>query len=284
MDSITFKVASKVYRKNVSRLEVARYYLKTEMSNIITPSGSGMSHDINQSIESLSDVQVWRLLEAMSYTYRMNGLFHLITNRAFDWVEVELPISVIALNGMTPAVNKVVYSKQINCDVTKFCDYLKRYFLAHPEGGNDPEGLGELRPRGGDITHSKLMTIERQGKVTITDGMHRLLEYAQSGTQFVRVYAGVRNGKAAKHMVGDSTFLTMRHLYAKYRADEQREQILDVTAMLAKSSTDGRKAVKTYWVEHVQTKKKKGAGLNLLNKINSKDSEKSNNNSELNPL
>lgn len=280
MNSITLQVATKVYNREVSRLEVARYYLKTEMPNIITVSSSSTSSDIDHSIDTLREDQIWRLLEAMSYTYRMNGLFHLITNRAFDWVEVELPTSVIALNGMTPAVNKVVYSKQINCDVTKFCAYLKRYFQAHPKGGDDPEGLGELRPRGGDIANSKLMTIERQGKVTITDGMHRLIEYAQSGTQSVRAYAGVRNGKVAKHMAGDSTFLTLRHLYGKYRTDEQRKQILDVTTMLARSSTDGRRAVKTYWIDHVQTKKKKDIGRNIMKKLNRKDTREPNKNSK----
>lgn len=263
MSSPTLQSAQKVLREKVSRDEVARYYLKSELPNIVKTSGD----DINKSIDLLDDKQLWRLLEALSYTYRMNGMFHLLTNDAYSWAEVELPMSAIALSGMTPATNKVVYSDQVNRDVTKFVAYLKQYFKEHPHSDDDPEGLGELRPTGGSIENSTLITIESRGKITIVDGSHRLLEMAQAGKQSVTVYAGLRGSKASKHMAGDSTFLTLRRLYDRYSTPEQREEILDVAAMLARSSTDGRRAVREYWIEHARNKKHKDAGKSIIERI-----------------
>jgi hypothetical protein len=105
----------------VSRTEIARYYLASEIDNAVNGNNLQVRPD-------LSEKDLWRLLEAFSHTYRANGVFHFLTDQGFDWYQTNIPVERIAMTGMSPSLNKLIQSDRINRDPIKLRDYLHSYF------------------------------------------------------------------------------------------------------------------------------------------------------------
>lgn len=246
-----------------SRLDVARAYLRAELPNVIKGT------DAAESIEGLSEKNTWRLLEALSYSYRLNGVFHSISDTSLDWRHVELPIGAISLTGTKPHINDIVYSDEIMNDPRRFADYLTDYFDEYPDTAEDPLDLNEFRLRGTDIdpSVSTLLTLESEDRVDILDGTHRLIAMAMLGRTSVRAFAGVNNGETRSTMIGDSTFLTMRLQYESAETDEEREAIVVTTVRMCQLSTDGWSAVKEYWIEHPRNDEIKRVGRQILRRL-----------------
>jgi len=238
-----------VYGENVPRLEVARAYLKVELGNIFGTNIQSDNGSIDNSLEELNDSQVTRLLEAVSYTYRMNGTFHKVTDESLDWMDVELPIDAIQLTKVEPHISEIIYSSGIKRNPLAFAALLGDYFADHPDIDDDPRRLNQFRPKP-LIQDTRLITSELNDEIEIFDGNHRLVSAALLGAESVRAYAGIPNGKESISMKGDSVFLTLRLQYEKAVSPEEREYIIETCILLAKSSTDGYRAIQEYWVNH----------------------------------
>ena len=246
-----------------SRLDVAQSYLRAELPNI----AKGI--DVDASIDALSVKETWRMLEALSKSYRMNGVFRSITDTSVDWRHVELPIGAISLTGIKPHINDIVYSDEIMNDPRRFADYLHDYFDQYPDANEDPLVLNEFRPRGSEIdpSISTLLTIEREDQMDILDGTHRLIAMAMLGRTSICAFAGIKSNEGRGYMIGDSTFLTMRLQYEAAETDEEREAIVMTTVLLCKASTDGWSAVKEYWIEHPRDDEIKRVGRQILRRL-----------------
>lgn len=265
MSSVTLDAATRVIREKVQPIEVARYYLKTEFPNIIKTTNQQTLQDIGSSVDALDDKELWRLLEALSYTYRANSIYRFLTDQAYDWAEAELPIEQIKLTGMSESFNTLVYSNDIDRNPFKLVTFLQKYYSDNQTGGRDPLGLDELQPSNKQVDPPLLITTESEGGISIADGMHRLIEYAHQGVRTARVYAGIRNGRPHRYAVGDSTFLTLRNLYESLDGDAAAQaKVIEVTALLADFSITGKGSVQTYWVDHVLGQKRKEAGQRVL--------------------
>ena len=267
--SLTKFHSHEVFAENVSNIDVARAYLNAELPNILGENITSSDGTMKESLTNLSNKKVMRLLEGLSYAYRMNGVFHTVTDEANDWLDVELPIDAITLTGIKPHINDIVYSARIGNRPLVFAEYLSDYFGEHPETCDDPQNLNEFRPRTTveEMRHTRLLTAERSGAIEIVDGAHRLLSTAILGAVSIRAFAAVPNGKESISMKGDSTFLTMRLQYEEARTDEERECILSASLLLARSSTDGAGAIQSYWIDHPRGEEIKTAGRNLIARL-----------------
>lgn len=265
--SLTLGEATRVNGRPADRLHLARYYLESEFPNVVGSQDPAVVKAIEGSIRALDEQRTWRLLEALAQTYRANDMLALITGRSVDWYDLELPISAITLTGMKPHIDALVLSKAINRDPFKFAQYLNNYFEQHPGLDDDPGDLNEFRRQDDHLRHPILFTREHRGKIGMLDGSHRLVALARTGAQTVRVYAAVPNGRPERRMTGDAAFLMLRLLYKRYPRDEDRQKILDVTVMLAKLSTDGKRSIQSYWIDHVRTPTVRKAGAELLRRL-----------------
>lgn len=274
--SLTLTRATKIFSPLVSHLDVARSYLKVELTQALQLYDSALIAIANASIDALAEEQVWRLLEALSYTYRMNGVFHSVTNGGLSWTEIELPIDTITLTGTKPHINDIVYSESINRQPRAFAQYLRSYFEAHSNPHDDPHDLNEFRPRTNEaiLMSSPIMTVERKGRIDMLNGTHRLIAGALHGDETVRAYGGIPNGKPLLSMAGDSVFLTLRLLYEKTEPIKQRAHIIETTTLLALASTDGAQAIRTYWTTHPRSQSIQSAGEEILKRIQPDDSLK----------
>lgn len=108
----------------VERFDVAKYYLNVELRNVVTGDFALRS--------DLTEHQLWRILEALSFTFRTNGVFHIISDRSFDWFSGEIAAKDIVLGGMSLPVTELIYSDQIKQDPIKLRDFLTGYFKDHP--------------------------------------------------------------------------------------------------------------------------------------------------------
>jgi hypothetical protein len=270
--SVTLSAATRVIRKDVDRLELARYYLICEFPNIIAHDNEAVRAAVEASVEALQPKSAWRLLEALSQVYRLNSVFSFISSTVVEWYELELPVSAITLTGLRPDIDEVTHSKAINRDPLKFAEWLNRYFDQHPKWEDDPKDLNEFRRNGGRVHHPVLMTRESRGKIAILDGTHRLMTLARAGNESARVYAAVKTTGKPKFRVGDSSFETLERLFRRYQGPADRAKIEDVTVMLAKISTDGKAAVQSYWIDHPRTESVKAAGKRILRRLGGKSS------------
>lgn len=267
--SLTRSNALKIYADGVHYRDVARAYLETEIPNILGNSVSSEHGTLNESLSLLSDKQVDRLLEALSYSYRMNGVFHAVTDKGNEWLDVELPIEALFLTGTKPHINEIVYSEQIRNRPVAFAEYLIDYFNKYPNGSEDPLGLNEFRPKTslGQILSTNVLASERNGHIEMIDGMHRLIAAAILGATSIRAYVAVPNGSEPLTMKGDSTFLTLRQLYERASSDEGRNHIFQTCLMLAKASTDGAEAIQVYWIDHSKNTMVQETGARLLSAL-----------------
>lgn len=260
--------ATETYDADVDRLQIARYYLESELPNILHDEGVEAHTLINNSVQRLSDKQTWRLLEALSYTYRINNVFALVSNAGYDWQEVELPLDAITLTGTRPHIDKIVYSEEIQQNPEKFARYLQAYFSEHVQKDDDPLDLNEFRPRDEPIVHDTLIVRQTEdGLIKMVDGTHRLIARGMAGEGSFRCYCAVPNDEPALHHRGDSLFVTLRRAYLAM--PEHQDAILEVTKALAKDSLDGIDAVKDYWVTHARTDDARQIGQALLAEITS---------------
>lgn len=225
----------------ITREAVALSYIQDECSKLFSVPAIAF--------ENLASKDLFRLLEAISYTYRMNGVFAAVTDQGYDWYRASTPISAITLNGIKPRIDEIVRSSEINNNPMLFAEYLQRYFAAHPN--DDPEGLDEFRPRAVGDDRRILMACEKEGCLKILDGAHRLMSLAMSGETAVTMYIGRHNGQPHRSMLGDSVFLTLKKAYEAADSEDERAAVLQTVKLLMQASADGREAVQLYWVDHI---------------------------------
>jgi hypothetical protein len=256
------------------RLHLARCYLGSEFPNILGSDDPVVIAAVENAVANLNEQRTWRLLEGLAQAYRANDMLALITGRSVDWYDVELPIPAITLTGMRPNFDAIMFSPAIGRDPLKFARYLNNYFERHPSVDDDPEDLNEFRRLGEDLRHPILFTREHRGKIGMLDGSHRLMALARTGTERVRVFAAVPNGRPERHFTGDAAFRMLKHLYKRYPKASDRQKIADVTIMLAKVSTDGKDSIQSYWIDHVRTPSVRQAGAELLRRLRRSNSNR----------
>lgn len=249
--------------REISAVDVARTYLIAEMGRIF--SGNQVVREYWK-VEDLPEKEIWRLLEAFSFSYRLNGMFWEVSNEGSNWHSVSLPVDLVLITGIKPEVDRVLYME--GCDNRRpkqFAAYLKDYFDEHPE--DDPEGLGEFRPQhkpvAFPIIHAALQP--KSGEIHCMDGAHRLMELVQQGQERIDVFCAVPNGKPAKSRIGDSTFWLMRKLHENH--PEHRVAIQEVTQLLGRNAIDGFSAIHDYWQRHSRDSSVKAAADQLLSGI-----------------
>jgi len=254
----------KIIREHVARIDVARYYLESELIGIFRADDRPFAETTQSVIAEKSEREIWRLLEALSYTYRINGVFSYVTNKGVDWHEAEISVDAIALTGFNPVVDKIVASESVGRHPAVFAKYLQAYFAKHPNDNDDPGRLNEFRPKKTTGSYDRILVFERRGRLYMLDGGHRLVALAMDGIEKVSAYVAAPNDKKNRSMRGDSTFETLRSIYDKARNEQDRTAILATTRILMNRSIDGRDAVKKYWIEHGRKQKVVDAGYTLL--------------------
>lgn len=243
---------------NVTVEEVAKYYLISELNKILP--GESTQKELEENISKMSTKEMWRLLEALSFTYRLNGIFWRLSDDGLIWSKENIDCNNVVLTGMNPSIDKVTHTDVVSRNPLKFKDYLLEYFKKHPE--NDPEDLGQFRPRKFEITYPSIIVLEEEGKFLMLDGSNRLMAQVMGGENSVSAYVGKRS-KPGKMRIGDSTFWLLRRVYEK--GDEETKQaVLTVIKRLIEASSDGKSAVETYWIEHARDETIKQVGEKLI--------------------
>lgn len=247
-----------VIRTNVSPVEVGKSYLKAELGKLFS------EKECERVVDGLDKKAFWRLLEAMSFTYRLNGVFWTVGNDRFSWNEECWGVDNLTLTGINPTVNKVIYSKKVNRSPIAFRDFLLGYFAKHTM--DDPRGLNQFRPDPRPIVHARILLREEEGQILLLDGTNRLVKMVLQGAEKITAYIARETNPRGKMRIGDSTFMLLRHLYRRASKEEQ-PAILETVKILADEGVDGYEAVKSYWVEHVMNDDQKKVGEELLKKL-----------------
>lgn len=254
-----------IIRSHVPAHEVARYYLKAEFGQLF---GNDVAHTrLAPVIDEWQDAMLWRVLEAMSSTYRLNSVFWTVTDARYEWREELWDIASIGLTGMKPSINTVMKRPEVNHEPPQFGKFLQTYFKSHPN--DDPLELNELRP-GGQETAFPIILLRQQpdrGRPVMLDGSHRLLELVQQGKTQVQAYRAVPVHAAGYPMLGDASFKLLRALYADARNEAERGAIFETALLMAAHSSDGRTAIKTYWLDHTESEEVRAAAERMLGNL-----------------
>ncbi len=258
----------RVITQHVPATAVARYYLEVEFSKLFKVDTSEIAEVITKSLQELSENSVWALLEAMSFTYHLNGVFYKVSKENYSWHEEVWQIKDVILTGMDQKANKVIFSEEVNGDPVKFKSYLQNYFKT--VGTKDSEGLLSYKPSNKDVRFKKLLMIEEQGKLKMLDGSHRLVEMFLTGSEEITAYVGHPKSetleRTAKARVGNSTFILLTILF-KQGTESEKKAVMTVTNQLLKNTTDGKDAVQKFWVDRQRDEEIKSAGLEILSTL-----------------
>lgn len=254
------EITRKVHKmtRNIPTIEIAKAYLIAELSKIF--SEDNMQNGLEDGIAKLPKSEIWRLLEALSFTYRLNAVFWIVSDDSFVWSKEEIDCNKLLLTGMGPKIDKAIHSDRINRNPLKFRDYLIEYFKKHPD--DDPEGLEQFKPKGIKIKYPIILVTEREGKFPLLDGSNRLMAHLLAGNKTITAYVG-RKVKAGKMKLGDSSFLLLRQVYEK-GDDITKQAVITIVKELVKASSDGENAVETYWIAHSRDEKLKEVDKQIL--------------------
>ncbi len=245
---------------------IVRYYLTVEFSKMFKDLEPTV---IDKMIGSIKTEEIWELCEAISFTYKINGVFHKLSQTNYVWHEEIWDAAEIVMTGMDFPTNKILLSNEINGDFVKFTNHLREYFINHSET-DDPDKLMQHKPKNREVFYNKLLMTYRDGKPHILDGSHRLLELFFSGTTKITCYVGypISETIPSKTMVGKSTMLYLSYVYKKSDPDGKLA-VLSVIKTIIANSTDGRDAFKKYWVDNQYNPEIKEAGIKLLRELDS---------------
>jgi|SRR5579862_5146333 len=165
----------------VSSIDVARYYLKSEFGHIFP----GQAEELYPAIDRFHDSKVWRLTEALSTFYRLNGVWWVINNPNFSWTLETVSIDRIVLTGVGDnPLSNLIRSEKINREPAKLRSYLKDYYSKFPE---DPKGY-DVQPTNRPIELESVMLAEVKDGLRLIDGSHRFIELLQAGINEVKAY------------------------------------------------------------------------------------------------
>lgn len=250
----------KIIKKTVNPIEVGKYYLKTEFDRIFSESES-VRKVIEKTVEKMDEHDHWRMLESLSFSFRLNSMFWLVGNNKYSWSLEEWNIADISLTGINPDIDSVTYSKEIENSPLKFKAYLVKYFKKHTK--DDPNNLEQFRNFERKIIYPTIVLKEEKEKILMIDGSNRLMNQVLNGAKQVRAYIARETYPKGKIRIGDSTFLLLRILYEE--ADiNSRNAIFDTVVILMNKAFDGKKAIHTYWVEHSKNEEIQRIGKKLL--------------------
>jgi len=265
LDSATLKKAIRVIDTHVDPRKVGEECIRAELHRLFRWHKARLDTEM-QRIKGLNTLDFFRLLEAFSFTYRLNGVFYRVGHEKFSWVEVILSIDDIVLTGINPRANEIIQSEDIGRKPSRFAQYLCEYFEHNTDGDIDPDLVEFIVDESlEDLESEIILAQEKDGEVRIFDGSHRLLALGQKGVENIRCYVAI---EAPEHralpMRGAAVFLHLRQLFERTDDDEMRGHIIAVTRQLARTSSDGAKEVQTYWIDYATADFVADAGREIL--------------------
>jgi len=233
----------------VDKDTVAKYYVESELDNIIKGENIKL-------IEGLYSSNMSRLLEALSFTYRANGVFDYIESDQFTWEERMVSIDDITLTGMSSEITKVIYSDEVQQNPHKFIEFVRNHA--------DDKRFEEIQPRDIPDNRRTLILREKDGVIKMLDGSHRFLAMAMNGTTLFHAYVATIADVDAKPAIGDTIFLRMRRLWQTTKDADFKNSIENTVVGMIKETSNGAHSVRIYWVNAAPTEEVKMAGEHIL--------------------
>lgn len=167
---------------------MAKQYLRLELQRLI---GHREDQEFWQKLkiwlddidQSLDEPAFWGLVSGFSQGYRLNGVFKILTNDAYEWVLGDLPLTQIVLTGTNPDLNSAALdrAKRDPLKLQKLWQTevsVKQTFAEY----NIRTSLGE--------DYEPIFVYEKEGKFWVFDGMNRLFGAIFSGHQTIRAWQG----------------------------------------------------------------------------------------------
>jgi len=233
----------------VDKDTVAKYYVESELDNIIKGENIKL-------VEGLYSSNMSRLLEALSFTYRANGVFDYIESDQFTWEERTVSIDDITLTGMSSEITKVIYSDEVQQNPHKFIEFVRNHA--------DDKRFEEIQPRDIPDNRRTLILREKDGVIKMLDGSHRFLAMAMNGTTLFHAYVATITDADAKPAIGDTIFLRMRRLWQTTKDADFKNSIENTVVGMIKETSNGANSVRIYWVNAAPTEEVKTAGKHIL--------------------
>jgi len=176
-------------KRKVEAIEVQKSYIVAELSKFASENAKTQFADgLREKLAALSQDDIGRLTEALSVTYRKNGVFRHIGSSA-EWFEVAVPVDKVYLTRTNKRESDILEKLPDPWSLGSLVERLK---------SGEVKGLEDFQDRGGAIVEPKtigvLMADEREEsrKVKIIDGMHRLPALVLRGNlNEVDLYLGV---------------------------------------------------------------------------------------------
>lgn len=234
----------------IDKAIVTKYYIECELDNVVAGDGIRLKNDGYSS-------NLPRLLEALSFTYRLNGVYDYVESNGVTWTERQVPIDEVLLTGMGEHLTELIYSDEVGQNPRR----LVRYAQDNPE---DPR-IAELAPR--EVPENRRTILLRQDsndQLLLLDGSHRFLSMVALGETAVHAYVAAPLESKEKPGIGEATFLRLLTLWRQTDDPEFRAAIEQTTMGMVRETSNGYQAVQSYWVTMGQNDEVRATGRRIL--------------------
>lgn len=235
----------------VDKQVVAQYYIECELDNIITGENIQLRKDIYST-------NIPRLIEALSFTYRTNGVFDYVESDRYRWEERVVKPDHIKLTGMGEGLTEIIYSEKVQRNPLKFVEYI---------GSHKDELFNELQPKPVPQDRQTIILKNDGEALEMLDGSHRFLSMIMGGAESVKAYVGIVANEKAKPMIGDAVFVRLRKLWQQTDDRQFRTSIEITVAGMIESTSNGKQSVHAYWVRMAPNEEVRTAGQRILQKL-----------------
>lgn len=232
-------VPKRIIRDQVDPFEVARYYLEAELGNVVGEAAARVT------VPTLDEQQVWRLLEALSVAYRLNGTLWFVGGKMYNWQEVVIDPATVKLLGLNATLNPILALPEVDWEAGKFAVWL----ASHREDPAYAKEVAGFYTKPSGLLLPKIILRDYKDQLVVLDGIHRLMAQMLEGQTEITAYYGVKTG-SDRIMVGYSTFWFLARVWRRAATPEAKQTVLDTVLIIARDSTDGAAAIQTCWIDH----------------------------------
>ncbi|MGI6612409.1 MAG: hypothetical protein ACOX0Z_02445 [Candidatus Nanosyncoccaceae bacterium] len=226
--------------------EVAKYYIECELDNIS-----------NGSIKLHNNPPDWpRLLEALSFTFRANGVFDFIMNPQNIWEKREVDANKIRLTGMGEGLTEIIYNPKIDRNPKRLAELIQK----------NPTDTRFANFKTRDVPENRQTIILRRSgdEMWLLDGSHRLLSMLMRGKSRFTAFIVTPTKSNTKPFVGDAVFLRLREFWRNSTNTNFKESIEKTIAGMVSESDNGYNSVKRYWIDDAPNEEVVKAGKRIL--------------------
>lgn len=224
-------------------LLIAQQYLKHEFRKIFGDiKDPKIWKKLDKSIEGFvkrnGEISFWNLTAAISEGWKVKGVFHILSNKKYQWKLQEILLSKVVLGGMSPVIDKYTI-KKFRREPLEFAEAWKKDKRMREEILRT--GFGPHKER----DHFPILVFQADDGFHVFDGMRRTLLTLINGQEKIKAWVGYRINSKGKPLISTNRCWFLSNIYelSKKQDKELEKCIIRIGREIIANYRNGREAL-----------------------------------------